>query len=83
MDGLAIHSGGLLKHKPYRRLTAAEVLHIRQHENGIKHEAIAAEHGVARSTITMILNGQRWRWCWTPHPKFTAPQATVERTSSP
>jgi len=59
-----------------RKLTAARVLVIRQHEANVKHEALAAEHDVSRSTITRILNGTRWTWCWTPPPRFTSPQET-------
>lgn len=64
-----------------RKLTAAQVLTIRQHERGVKQQAIAARYGISQSAVSRIFNGQRWCWCSTPPPKFTAPAATKERTS--
>lgn len=54
-----------------RKLTAAKVLLIRQHERGTKQQAIAARYGISQPTVSMILNGQRWCWCWTAPPRFS------------
>ncbi len=60
-----------------RRLSAAQVSYIRQHQRGQKHEALAATYRVSRSTITLLLNGRRWCWCWTEPPRFTSPEKAV------
>ena len=60
-----------------RKLTAARVLVIRQHEANIKHEALAAYYGVSRRAISYVLAGMTWRWCWTLPPRFNPPERST------
>jgi hypothetical protein len=50
---------------PLRKLTDAQVRDIRWRYDpydGVTQDVLAAEFGVARSTISDIVNGRTWRW---------------------
>jgi len=49
---------------PRAKLTADQVREIRRRyaAGGITHLALAAEFGVAKGTVTCVLNGQNWSW---------------------
>ena len=53
-----------------RKLTAADVCRIRQHEADVKQEALAAKYHISQQAVSLILHGRRWCWCGGPVPQY-------------